>query len=310
LTKDRPKNLAASVRARLREVARASGEDFQLVLVRYGLERLLYRLSCSTHRDSFVLKGAMLFQLWSKEPHRATRDVDFLCRGEISIGRYEQVLREICETVVEDDGLRFMPASVKGEQIKEDDEYQGIRVRLKALLERAAIRFHVDLGFGDVVTPGPTETEFPTILPFPGPKLLAYTKETVVAEKFQAVVMLGMLNSRMKDFYDLAVMAERFSFEGPVLCRAIQATFARRKTEVPGSTPPGLSAAFAGDATKQRQWRGFLDKGRLQGPPGELGSVLSLVRGFLMPPAEAVAASKEFEFVWRPQGPWVQSGEI
>lgn len=288
----------------MQEAARREGEDFQLVLTRYGLERLLYRLSQSTHKNTFVLKGAVLFQIWSTIPHRATRDVDFLARGDSSAARFEQIFRELCVATVEDDGLEFLPESVRCEGIKEDAEYQGLRIRMEARLERATIRFHFDIGFGDVITPAPAEVQYPTLLDFPGPRLLAYPKETVVAEKYQALVMLGMVNSRMKDFFDLWVMAREYGFDGTVLCQAIAATFARRQTELPADTPVGLSAGFASDAIKKRQWEAFVKKGRLSTGGIALEEVLSALRELLLPPSHAAANEAAFGQIWPAGGPW------
>jgi hypothetical protein len=220
--KDKPANLAASVRQRLLNLARTQKEDFQLVLTRYALERLLYRLGRSEHAGIFILKGAMLFQIWSNQRHRPTRDLDLLGRGESSIERFEQIFRDICQATVEDDALVFMADSVRGERIKEDQEYEGLRIRFEARLEHARISLQIDIGFGDAVRPAATKIEYPTLLDFPAPTVLAYRQPTVVAEKFQAMVALGIANSRMKDFYDLWVLARDFEFDGSTLCEAFQ----------------------------------------------------------------------------------------
>lgn len=256
MTKEKPRNLAASVRQRLMNLARAQNEDFQLVLTRYALERLLYRLSQSEHRDVFVLKGAMLFQLWGDQPHRPTRDLDLLGRGDNSIPRFERIFREVCELAVQDDGLVFNAESVRGDTIKEDQEYEGLRLKLDCHLENARIPIQIDIGFGDVVTPAATEVTYPVLLDFPAPVLPAYSRESVVAEKFQAMVMLGIANSRMKDFYDLWMLARQFKFQGPVLCQAIQATFERRRAPVPADVPVALSAEFERmEFGQQYDWR-------------------------------------------------------
>ena len=250
MTKQKPRNLAASVRQRLMNVARAQKEDFQLILTRYALERLLYRLSQSKYRDVFVLKGAMLFQLWGDQPHRPTRDLDLLGRGENSIPRFERIFQEVCDRPVEEDGLVFNAESVHGETIKEDQEYEGLRLTLDCRLENARIPIQIDIGFGDVVTPATSELSYPVLLDFPAPILAVYSRESVVAEKFQAMVMLGIANSRMKDFYDLWVLARQFEFQGPMLCQAIRATFERRRTSVPAEVPLALSAEFSNDQGK------------------------------------------------------------
>lgn len=304
MTKQKPRNLAASVQQRLMNVARLQKADFQLVLTRYALERLLYRLSQSEYRDVFVLKGAMLFQLWGDQPHRPTRDLDLLGRGENSIPRFESIFRKVCDLAVEEDGLLFSAQSVHGETIKEDQEYEGLRLTLDCRLENARIPIQIDIGFGDVVTPATSELTYPVLLDFPAPILSVYSRESVVAEKFQAMVMLGIANSRMKDFFDLWVLCRQFEFQGPMLCQAIRATFERRRTPVPAEVPLALSAEFSHDQGKQAQWRGFISKGKLDTGGAGLNEVVDALRGFLMPPAKAAAAGGLLEMVWPAFGPW------
>jgi predicted nucleotidyltransferase component of viral defense system len=304
VTKQKPRNLAASVRQRLMNIARARKEDFQLVLTRYALERLLYRVSQSEYRDVFVLKGAMLFQLWGDQPHRPTRDLDLLGRGENSIPRFERIFREVCNLVVEEDGLVFNAQSVRGERIKEDQEYEGLRLNLDCRLENARIPIQIDIGFGDVVTPAASELTYPVLLDFPAPILAVYSRESVVAEKFQAMVMLGIANSRMKDFFDLWVLCRQFEFQGPTLSQAIRATFDRRRTPVPAEVPLALSADFSRDPGKQTQWRAFVGKGKLDTGGAALDEIVDVLRGFLMPPAKAVATGGVLEMVWPAGGPW------
>jgi predicted nucleotidyltransferase component of viral defense system len=210
-----PTNVPASVRQRLLNLAGQTNQDFGLLLTKYALERLLYRLSVSNHRDDFVLKGALLFQLWTSEPCRPTRDLDLLGQGDGSTERYRTIFTKLCSQEVEDDGLTFLSDTIRVEKIRDEEDYEGVRVLLTAHLANARIPLQIDVGFGDVISPGPVELEYPTLLPFPAPKLRAYSKESVVAEKFEAMVKLGMANSRMKDFYDLWVMARRFEFRGP-----------------------------------------------------------------------------------------------
>lgn len=304
MSQEKPRNLAASVRQRLANLARAQNEDFQLVLTRYALERLLYRLSESEHRDVFVLKGAMLFQLWDDHPHRPTRDLDLLGCGENSIPRFEQIFCDVCEQTVEDDGLVFDARTVHGDVIKEDQEYQGLRLTLVCRLENARIPVQIDVGFGDVVTPSATEVMYPVLLDFPAPILAAYSRETVVAEKFQAMVMLGIANSRMKDFYDLWVLARQFEFDGVLLCEAIRATFERRRTKVPADVPIALAAEFFEDPGKLAQWRAFVGKGKLDARGKKLNEIAGQLHSFLIPPAQAVATGKLLELVWPAAGPW------
>ena len=291
-------------------LARAQNEDFQLVLTRYALERLLYRLSQSEHRDVFVLKGAMLFRLWSNQPHRPTRDLDLLGHGENAIPRFERIFREVCNLAVEDDGLVFSAKSVRGDTIKEDQEYAGIRLNLDCRLESARIPIQTDIGFGDVVTPAATDVTYPVLLDFPPPVLPAYPRESVVAEKFQAMVMLGIANSRMKDFYDLWVLSRQFDFQGPLLCEAIRATFERRRTPVPAEAPVALSSEFAEDRKKQTQWRAFISKSKLDTGGAGLHVVVAALRGFLMPAAQAIVAGESLRAVWPAPGPWPSLGNL
>lgn len=256
-------NRAASIRARLKQHADATKQDFNLVLTRYGLERLLYRLSISEHAPNFLLKGALLFQLWYGQEHRPTRDADLLGFGPDDVPTLVAVFRSVSGVVV-DDGIVFDRESVTGAAIREGANYGGARIDLRATLDRARIALQVDIGFGDAVTPGPQPIQYPTLIAdVPAPAMRAYPKATVVAEKLHAVSVLGMTNSRMKDFFDLWVLLRDEAIDDAELQRAIEATFARRQTAVPSTLPIGLTDAFASDATKQVQWRAFLKKNGL-----------------------------------------------
>ena len=225
-----PKNLPASVKARLLAVAQRRGESFNLLLLRFGVERLLYRLSQSRHADRFLLKGAMLFALWDEKAPRPTQDVDFLAFGPTELKDIEAAFREIVETPVPADGLVFKADSIRVENIREADAYGGVRVRLLAMLGKGELPLQVDLGSGDVVTPAAEKSVFPALLDFPAPQIRSYPIYTVVAEKFEAMVKLGITNSRMKDFFDVWFLSRRFDFDGVTLHKAIHATFARRLT--------------------------------------------------------------------------------
>jgi hypothetical protein len=300
----RRKNTASSVRDRLLALARERGEDFQLILTQYGLERLLYRLSQSNYRDRFILKGAMLFMLWSDQPHRPTRDVDFLVFGDSSEASLLAIFRELCDIPVEDDGLILMANNVQVEMIRDETEYGGIRVRLFGDLAGARVPIQADVGFGDAVTPGAREIEYPTLLGNPAPRLKAYPRETVVAEKYQALVNLGIANSRMKDFYDLWVIAREFDFDGLTLSEAIRNTFSRRRTPLPDYIPSGLSPAFYGDAQKNTQWNAFVRKGMPGTSPPSLTDVCLFLKTFLIPPTQALTQDQDFNAKWEPGGPW------
>jgi predicted nucleotidyltransferase component of viral defense system len=304
---NQPRNLAASVRQRLLNLAQAQKEDFNLVLTRYGIERLLYRLHSSEVGERFILKGAMLFILWSDTPHRTTKDVDLLCRGDNSIAEIEAVFRSVCEVAVVADGLEFDRATVKGELIKADREYPGVRIRLTAFIAGTPTRINlqIDVGFGDIVTPTPQLMSLPAMLAdLPTPQLYAYNRETVIAEKFEAMVLLGIGNTRMKDFYDLWYLSQHFTFEGSLLSRAIAATFDRRRTPIPTNTPLALTSEFADDETKQRQWIAFVRKGRLTGENLALNQIRSILHDFLMPPTISISEGVEFNRVWSSDLGW------
>jgi hypothetical protein len=298
-------DIAASVRQRLLNVAREQGEDFQLVLTRFVLERLLYRLGCSDYRDQFILKGAMLFSLWGGMPHRATRDIDLLGFGENEIAGLVQMFHEICHTQVEDDGVMFLAETVRGVEIREDQEYDGIRITLEARLGTAKMPVQVDIGFGDAVTPAAESSVYPVMLDFPAPRLRNYPRETVVAEKFQAMVYLGMANSRMKDFYDIRFLSTEFSFTGDTLAKAIKATFVRRKTVLAEIVPLALTSEFSCDPGKQIQWRAFLKRTQSQVSQDlSLPEVITEIREFLVSPLQAAARGENFDFLWSPGGSW------
>ncbi len=300
--KDHPRrNVAASVRQRLMNLSRQSGEDFQFVLTKFGLERLLYRLAQTSHAEQFVLKGAALFQLWTGLPHRATRDIDLLGFGSPSPDRLRQVFEDVCHLDVEDDGVTFLCDGIQTEEIKKGDEYQGIRIRIDARLGTARIPLQVDVGFGDAITPGPLDATYPTLLEFPPPQVKVYPRETVVAEKFQAMVTLGIANSRMKDFYDVWTLACQFDFDGLPLSAAIQATFARRMTALPKTTPLALTTEFSTDHSKVLQWNAFLRKGRLVESPPPFHDIVALLDSFLMPPTQALASNTNWQRTWASQ---------
>ncbi len=299
-----PTNLIASITQRLLNLARERREEFQFLLTRYALERLLYRLGSSRYADQFVVKGALLFSLWQGSPHRATRDLDLLGYGSSDVGWLHDVFRDLCRMPGEDDGLTFVEDTVRGAPIREDQEYGGIRIHLLALLGKTRIPVQVDIGFGDVITPAPSDVTFPTLLDLPAPRVRAYPRETVVAEKFEAMARLGMANTRMKDFYDLWILAQQFAFDGALLSRAMDATFSRRGTPLPSGVPMALSPEFYEDGAKQAQWKAFLRKGRLEPAPLTLADVSAILREFLLPPAHAAASRATFDLHWPPGGPW------
>ena len=276
---DRPRNIGASVRQRLLNLAHARGQPMELLLTRYALERLLHRLSLSQHRERFVLKGAMLLAIWFDEPHRATRDVDLLGFGDAAEDTLLGTFREIMAVEV-DDGVSFDLKGLKIEAIREEVEYGGSRLRTTAALAGARIPITVDIGFGEAVEPGVEDIDLPVLLDMPSPHLRAYPLETVIAEKFHAMVALGRANSRVKDYYDVWMLTSAFEIDPERLRRAIVATFARRSTVIPVEVPDGLSDAFAADPGKQRQWDAFARN--LSGQAPEFRQVVHDLRAKLL----------------------------
>lgn len=259
-------NRAASIRARLKNHADARGQDYNLILTRYALERLMYRLSVSRHANNFLLKGAMLFAIWFDAPHRPTADVDLLGFGGDKPEDMANVFRDLC-AITADDAIEFEAISVQAVESRAAKNYGGVRVTLNATLGGARLRLQVDIGFGDAVTPEAQEITFPSLLDdVPPPRLRVYPRETVFAEKLEAITALGLANTRMKDYFDLLALARESEMDRLSLAQAIAATFARRGTAIPMELPTGLTAEFSADAAKQRQWRGFLAKNRLEAP--------------------------------------------
>lgn len=299
----KPTNVAASVRARLLNLARQRGEEFQLVLSDFATERLLYRLSVSPYADRFILKGAMLFRLWSADRHRATWDLDLLGRGTGSIEAVVAAVREIC-TISADDGLFLDRESIGGSEIRAEEEYVGVRVKLVGDLAGARIPMQIDVGFGDAVVPAPRRETYPTLLDLPPARILAYPREAVVAEKLEAIVTLGVTNSRMKDFYDVHLLATRFRFEGPALTSAIRATFGRRNTPIPGPEPQEVSSAVLTAPERRALWNAFWKRSRVAGTPESVEQMASMLQRFFGPPLVAMEDGRTFSSRWEPGGPW------
>lgn len=300
-------NVAASVRQRLLNLARVRKEDFGLLLTKYALERVLYRISQSPHRDLFVLKGALLFELWTDERYRPTRDADFLSKGDSDPARFAEIFKEICTTPVPDDGLAFDPKTVTAERIKENADYEGVRVSFIGRLENARMPMQMDIAFGDTVTPAPAETAFPVILENPPPVLLTYPRETVVAEKFEAMVKLGIANSRMKDIHDVRMLARLFAFQGKLLREAITNTFAGRKTALPVSMPTVFTPEFYDNEAKKQQWLAFLEKNRSYVQAITLQEAVGEIERFVMPLVTLAEDEHPEQGIWPPGGPWSKS---
>jgi len=303
VTREKGKNTAASIRARLLALAQSKNEDYQRVLGRYAIERFLYRLGRSPYRDKFAVKGATLFTLWTGHTHRPTKDLDLLGQGSSAIGAVEQTIQAICE-IQEEDGLLFDSTSVEGTKIKEDDEYDGVRIKLLADLAGARIPMQIDIGFGDAVYPEPELASFPVLLQMEAPLIRAYPREASIAEKFQAMVLLDIRNSRMKDFYDIWFIANTWTFDMVSLRNAILASFERRRSTIPTEVPFALTDDFLNDPRKTQQWSAFVN--RLN--PGEKASSLkevgAVLRAFLLPCISSGSPKKPDSLSWTPKHGW------
>jgi predicted nucleotidyltransferase component of viral defense system len=308
MTKKNEPNLAASVRQRLLNLSQQRQETFDFVLAQYAIERFLFRLGQSPFAHQFILKGATLFTVWSGKLHRPTRDIDLLGYTENSDEQLRELFATLCRLPVEADGLSFDAGSIRIGEIRELQAYGGKRISLLARLDTAVIPLQIDLAFGDVVTPSATWLSYPTLLSFPEPNVRAYPKESVVAEKLQAMVMLGMLNSRMKDYYDLWVLCRQFSFDGETLTEALRATFSRRQTVITPNIPIALTAEFAEHPDKMKQWQAFLNRNRLETNETALLEVLTQLQHFLLPPWQAIANDQPFQATWTARGPWQMTG--
>ena len=293
-----------SIRQRLRNRLRARGEDVQFGLQRYAVERFLYRLGESKHRDRFILKGASLFALWGGGVYRATRDLDFTGYGGSDQAGVMAAIREVCRVSSVSDALIFDGASLQAEPIRDESGYEGLRVRLEATLGKSHIPLQIDIGFGNAIEPPPQDVEYPTLLDDPPPRIRAYPPEAVVAEKHHAMVVLGERNSRFKDFYDLFVLARQFPFDGTHLGRAIAATFDRRRTPIDASLPVALTARFYADSGRAAQWRAYLERNALPGAPGDFAAVGEALQAFLGAPWRALGARTPFLQSWEAGGPW------
>lgn len=280
------KNIGESVRSRLKNIAVKEGSDFNAVLTRYGLERLLYRIGESEYSKQFLLKGALLFNLWYDMPHRPTKDIDLLGFGDNDLAYIKQTFSKICR-ISADDGISFLSESVTLDTIKKDGGYTGARVELFGELAKAKIKIQIDIGYGDAVTPGPIDAHYPVLLSdLPAPKIRTYPIYTVIAEKLHAIALLGMANSRLKDYLDLYVLLGNEQIDNQVLAKAIQATFNRRGMTVPGVLPIGLTDEFANDPTRESMWKAFLRKNELEQKP--LTEVITVIRNLIEMPFSLV----------------------
>lgn len=296
-----PRNIPASVRQRLLNRAKSDRRPFNELLQYYAMERFLYRLSQSAHADRFILKGALMLRVWCAPELRPTMDIDMLGRTSNEEAYIIAQIRDILTVDVEADGIAFDPDSIRAERITDDADYEGIRIRFLGVLGSARIHMQIDIGFGDVVYPEPEESELPTMLNSPAPRLLCYSRESTIAEKFEAMVKLGVLNSRMKDFYDIWLLSRQFDFDGAELAEAVRLTFERRGTALPAEieafTEPFISA-------KQTQWAAFWKRLGQDHVPASFGEIMAQVDGFLSPIVAAHTEGKPMPTKWTAPGPW------
>ena len=297
------KNIPASVHQQLLNNARNTQRPFLEVLQYFAIERFLYRLSKSPHGDKFTLKGALMFSVWEPGLPRPTKDIDLLGRTKNDIDAIVRMMKDACAIEFNPDGLFFDPASVVGERITENADYQGVRVYFWGGLGKARISMQIDIGFGDIVFPAAKKIAYPAILGMPGPVLKGYSRESVIAEKLEAMVKLDIFNSRMKDFFDIWLLSRQFDFDGATLAGAIRHTFKRRETPI-AKEPHVFAHDFAGDKTKQTQWNAFIRKNKLTGAPADFAEALADIAVFIKPVLFGLADGKELSTFWKPAGPW------
>ena len=297
-------NLNASIRARLQNKANDTGRPFAEVMQYYGIERFLYRFSKSEYKDKFILKGALMFTVWDVPERRTTLDIDFLGRYDNQTIEIEKVMKDVCNVDVQADGLVFDAKTVTAQKIKEDADYEGVRVKFTGFLDRSRISMQIDVGFGDAVYPKPKMIDYPVILDLPKPHLKGYAPETVVSEKFEAMVQLGLLNSRMKDFYDIWLMMRQFDFEGTELAEALKRTFAHRKTSFPQGRQLFVEEIYDENSDRQMLWKTFLKKGNIKHASEKLSIIAKDIEGFLRKPLEAINKGEDFKSEWKALGPW------
>ena len=298
------KNIEASVRALLQNKAKETNRPFAEVLQYYGMERFLYRFSRSEYVDKFILKGALMFTVWQVLQRRTTLDIDFSSTYDNQIATIEKVIRDVSKVSVAPDGLVFDSQTIKGQKIKEDADYGGVRIKFRGFLERARIPMQIDVGFGDVIYPKPKTINYPVILDFPKPHLKGYPAESVISEKFEAMVKLGLLNSRMKDFYDIWLMMRQFDFNGSKLAEALKRTFEHRKTSFPQDRSLFADEIYDEKSDRQTLWKAFLKKGDIKHAPEKLQATAREIEEFLIKPLDAINKVQGFNSEWKAPGPW------
>ncbi len=299
-----PKNLPASVRQRLLNVAKTTDEEFQALLTRFALERLLYRLGESRHRNALVLKGAFLFLAWGEAASRPTKDIDFLATGDAEVERYVDLIKDVCTVTDSSDGLEYHADTFRGEPIREQALHDGIRIHLLATLDNARIPLQIDVGFGDAIDPDPVEISYPTILDLPAPSVRAYRKEGVIAEKLEALVSIGEATSRLKDFFDIWRLSSIFEFDGELLMQAVESTFKRRRSPIPAGDPPALGEEFSRNSDRVKQWDRLVTRFAAKETIPSLPDVCEEILRFVTPIFSNIRDGRTFAGSWSPGGPW------
>jgi len=303
MTDRSPNNIVASIHQRLLNASKQTNRPFNDLVTYYAIERFLYRLSQSRYADRIILKGGLMLQVWNAPVTRITRDIDLLGKFNNDLDQVKKTVGVVCDIEVENDGLVFDPKTVETSRIAEDADYKGVRVTFRGRFGKMPLAMQIDFGFSDVVTPEPAHINYPSLLDHPQAKLLAYNRETVLAEKFEAMVKLGELNSRMKDFFDVWALAGNFYFNGRILADAIRSTFMQRETNIEAD-PACFSDRFAQAPAKSAQWVGFIRNSRIEVAPAEFAEVLAYVRDFLQPVADSLSAQRTFDKIWSEGGPW------
>jgi len=285
--------MPVSVKDRLLNISGDTKKPYTEILQYYGIERFLYRFSKSKYSSRFILKGALMFAVWNVDGRRKTLDVDFLGQYGNTTGETEEVVKAVCKITTEDDGIMFDPQTVKTVKIKEEADYSGVRAGFMGYMERTRIPMQIDFGFGDIIYPEPEEIDYPVLLDFPAPKLKAYPPETVIAEKFEAMIKLGALNSRMKDFYDVWLLIQKHKFKKTVLAEAVKRTFEHRKTALPGGSKFFAEEIYDVDSDRQRLWKAFLNKAGIKAAPYRLSVAAKKIEKFLSGPVGLISKQRK-----------------
>ncbi len=298
--------LTASVAARLLDKTKRTGDEYQTELIAFFCERFLYRLGVSTVRELFALKGARLLRVWSERPYRSTRDLDLMRQGDDSEDSIRADLEVICTTRAEPDGVSFDASSIRLETINPEDEHAGRRATVLATCGSVRVPLQVDVGAGDLTWPPPEVRWYPALLDFAAPRVLAYTPESFIAEKLEAIVTLGGRNSRVRDFFDLHHVATRFEFDRRRLAEAIRWTFVRRRTSIPAQDPVGLTVSYWDKPSRPAQVHAFVRRAALRGKSPSANELLASLRAFLLPVIDDVRRGVSSAGKWPREGPWGQ----